>query len=81
MKHSSLREKETTLRSLLKALSWRVIATLTTILIAWLVYRDIKPALAIGGIEFTAKFFVYYGHERLWQLIPRGTIQRTANNS
>ncbi|MEO1844239.1 MAG: DUF2061 domain-containing protein [Roseibacillus sp.] len=80
MEPPSLREKETNARSLLKALSWRVIATLTTILIAWLVYRDIKPALAIGGIEFIAKFFVYYGHERLWQLIPRGTIRRTANN-
>jgi uncharacterized membrane protein len=80
MEPPSLREKETNARSLLKALSWRVIATLTTILIAWLVYRDIKPALAIGGIEFIAKFFVYYGHERLWQLISRGTIRRTANN-
>ncbi len=80
MEPPSLREKETNVRSLLKALSWRVIATLTTIQIAWLVYRDIKPALAIGGIEFIAKFFVYYGHERLWQLIPRGTIRRTANN-
>ena len=80
MEPPSLREKETNARSLLKALSWRVIATLTTILIAWRVYRDIKPALAIGGIEFIAKFFVYYGHERLWQLIPRGTIRRTANN-
>ena len=52
--------RESRKRSLLKAVSWRVLATATTILIAWAVYRDIKPALAIGGIEFLAKFLVYY---------------------
>ena len=45
-------EGESRRRSLLNAVSWRVLATLTTILIAWAVYQDIKPALAIGGIEF-----------------------------
>ena len=73
-------ERESNVRSLLKAVSWRVIATLTTILIAWLIYRDIRPALAIGGIEFFAKFFVYYGHERLWQLVPRGTVRRVVHD-
>lgn len=67
-------ERESNLRSWLKAISWRLIATTTTILIAWIVYHDIKPALAIGGIEFIAKFFIYYGHERLWQLLPRGVL-------
>ena len=63
--------RESRRRSLLKAVSWRVLATATTILIAWAVYRDIKPALAIGGIEFLAKFLVYYLHERAWQIFPR----------
>ena len=65
--------RESRKRSLLKAVSWRVLATATTILIAWAVYRDIKPALAIGGIEFLAKFLVYYLHERGWQIFPRTT--------
>jgi len=72
-------EKESKVRSLLKAVSWRVIATITTILIAWLVYRDIRPALAIGGIEFVAKFLVYYLHERLWQIVPRGRIRQAVS--
>ena len=71
-------QKESAVRSLLKALSWRIVATVTTILIAWLVFNDIERALAIGGIEFFAKFFVYYGHERIWQLVPRGTFRRAA---
>ncbi|MBL47743.1 MAG: hypothetical protein CMP28_02190 [Roseibacillus sp.] len=74
-------QKESNLRSLLKAISWRLIATGTTILIAWLVYRDIGPALAIGGIEFFAKFFIYCFHERLWQIIPRGTISKAVSSS
>ncbi len=70
------KEKESNFRSLFKAVSWRIIATATTIAIAWLISGDIRPALAIGGIEFFAKFFIYYGHERLWQLVPHGTFPR-----
>ena len=76
MKKIPAPEKESNVRSLLKAVSWRIIATLTTILIAWVVYGDIKPALTIGGIEFITKFFVYYGHERIWQLVPHGFFPR-----
>ncbi len=73
--------KDSNARSLLKAISWRVVAAATTILIAWIVYRDLRPALAIGGIEFFAKFLIYYGHERLWALVPRGTIRKIVNPS
>ena len=67
--------RESHLRSFLKALSWRVLATTTTALIAWFITGDISTAIAIGSIEFIAKFFIYYGHERVWQLVPRGTIR------
>ena len=72
---SPAQEMESKVRSLLKAVSWRMIATMTTILIAWAIYRDIRPALTIGGIEFFAKFLVYYLHERLWQKVPRGAFR------
>jgi uncharacterized membrane protein len=29
-------------------------------------------ALSIGSIEFLSKILLYYGHERLWALIPFG---------
>jgi len=67
--------RESHLRSFLKALSWRVLATTTTALIAWLITGDISTAIAIGSLEFIIKFFIYYGHERVWQLVPRGTIR------
>ena len=59
--------RESHLRSFLKALSWRVVATTTTAIIAWFITGDISTAIAIGSIEFVAKFFIYYGHERAWQ--------------
>ena len=68
--------RESRLRSILKSLSWRVVATLTTITIAYLVTGKIFIAFQIGGIEIIAKVIIYYFHERAWQLLPRGTIRR-----
>ena len=62
--------RETRLRSLLKAFSWRIVATLTTALIAYGITGEIETALAIGGIEFFLKFAIYYAHERAWQRVP-----------
>ena len=67
--------KESRLRSLLKALSWRIIATLTTTVIAYIITGKIDTAVMIGSIEFALKFVIYYAHERVWQWLPRGTIR------
>ena len=69
-------KKESQVRSMLKTISWRIIATTTTVTIAYFVFGDISNALKVGGIEFFAKMFIYYFHERLWQLAPRGSIRR-----
>jgi len=66
----SSRAKDSHVRSLLKALSWRVVATLTTSLIAYFIVGDITTAVTIGSIEFVLKFFIYYAHERAWTLVP-----------
>jgi uncharacterized membrane protein len=70
--------KESRLRSILKAITWRVVATSTIILIAFFTTGDIQAALEIGFIEFFIKFALYYLHERAWQLAPRGAIRRWA---
>lgn len=64
------------LRSVLKGLTWRCLATATTVLIAWIVFDDAKRALQVGGIEFITKFFVYYFHERAWAKVPLGTVRK-----
>lgn len=67
--------RESPLRSVLKGLTWRIIATTTTIVIALIVTGDIKPALKIGAVEFVAKFVVYYLHERAWARAPLGSVR------
>lgn len=53
-------------RHLAKAVTWRIVASLTTALIAWAFGL---PPKAIGGVfiaDLIIKFVLYYGHERLW---------------
>ena len=66
---ADLKNPNSHIRSLAKALTWRVTATLTTALIAYIVTGELSMAAMIGGIEFVVKFFIYYGHERVWNLI------------
>ena len=68
--------KESRLRSLIKGITWRILATATTITIAYIITREIGDALKIGGIEFFGKLIIYYLHERFWQRIPNGSIRK-----
>ena len=61
--------KDSVTKSILKTLSWRAIATLTTIIIAYILIGDISVALSIGLFEFIAKMIIYFIHERVWQTI------------
>ena len=66
---------ESHLRSILKGITWRIIATTTIIIIAWLTTGNIELALQIGVWEFLIKLALYYLHERAWQLVPRGSVR------
>ena len=68
--------RESRLRSVLKGFSWRILATLTTIAIAYIITGHVDNALKIGGYEFFIKMAVYYFHERAWQVLPRGTVRQ-----
>ena len=59
-------------RSLVKAISWRAIATLTTMVLVFLFTGDLITALGIGFLEIISKLFFYYSHERVWNLISWG---------
>jgi uncharacterized membrane protein len=61
--------RDSHVRSLAKALSWRVVATLTTSIIAYIITGQLDTAAVIGGIEFVLKFFIYYAHERIWAVV------------
>lgn len=68
-------------RSIMKAFSWRIIASATTFLITFIIFRQyseksfdevIQTATFITIIDFVAKILFYYLHERMWTNIKWG---------
>ncbi|RLJ67267.1 putative membrane protein [Lacinutrix venerupis] len=59
-------------RSLLKTISWRIIGTLDTVLISYLITGTLTMAISIGGIELVSKMALYFFHERAWNKINWG---------
>ena len=57
---------DTKKRTMVKTITWRITASLTTFLIAWILTGDILVGASIGSIEAIAKIFLYYFHERIW---------------
>lgn len=68
-------EVESHLRSIIKGLTWRVIASATIFLIVYLRTGEMNTAITVTSIEFFVKLLLYYLHERAWLLVPRGTIR------
>jgi len=64
--------KDAHYRSIIKAISWRTFATITTILIVFAFTRKLVLSLEIGTIEVMVKLIIYYFHERLWTLTSFG---------
>ena len=72
-------KKGSHIRSVLKGISWRIIASTTTVLVALVItcvfgQCDIEKALQIGGIEFLIKLAIYYLHERVWENCRRDGV-------
>ena len=61
-------------RSIAKALSWRVVATLITGVVAWQLTGRLDIAIEIGMLDATLKLAVFYGHERIWQRSGFGRV-------
>jgi uncharacterized membrane protein len=55
------------LMSLVKGISWRIVGTIDTIMIAWLVTGKIHMAVSIGSVEIFTKIALYYLHDRAWE--------------
>jgi len=68
--------KESKRRSILKTVSWRFWATLTTAILVYVFTGKIEWAVAIGGIEIVIKMIFYFLHERAWNNVNYGKKQR-----
>ncbi len=67
---------ESTQRSIVKALSWRILATVITAVIVYFLTGNLDFAAKVGLADTALKFLVYFGHERLWNRIPYGREQK-----
>jgi uncharacterized membrane protein len=53
--------------SICKTCTWRVVASLDTFLLSWLITGNIGMGASIASLEVLTKMFLYYAHERQWE--------------
>ncbi|MFD2099363.1 DUF2061 domain-containing protein [Flagellimonas iocasae] len=59
-------------RSIAKSISWRIVGTIDTIIISWIVTGTLSLAFSIGLVELVTKMVLYFFHERVWNGIKWG---------
>ena len=59
-------------RSIVKTISWRVVGTLATVIISYVITGTLALAFSIGGIELVSKMVLYFFHERVWNNLKWG---------
>lgn len=64
--------KDTIVRSFVKAYSYRICGSLTTVTISFFVTGDLGISAAIGFTEMILKPMIYWAHERVWNRIRWG---------
>ena len=63
---------ENPIRSLTKAVTWRVTGTIDTFIISWIITGEPLLASGIALTEILTKVFLFWGHERVWNRISWG---------
>jgi uncharacterized membrane protein len=63
---------DTPVRSLAKAVSWRVTGTIDTFLISWVITGQALLASGIALTEIMTKIGLYWMHERIWARVKWG---------
>ena len=64
--------KVTKSRSLVKALSYRIWGTLSSVVVAYVITKNAALSVTIAFWETVVKVFIYYAHERGWNMIQWG---------
>lgn len=59
-------------RHVMKTITWRLIGTIDTIIIGWIISGDPFIGLKIGSIEVITKMVLYFLHERIWYRMKFG---------
>ena len=62
----TVKEKSVLKRHIFKSISWRVIGTIDTMILGWVVTGNPLTGLKIGTLEVLTKMTLYFLHERIW---------------
>jgi uncharacterized membrane protein len=71
-----LGKKESHPRSIVKAVTWRILGSLDTFLLSFLITGSLHTAGAIASVETVTKIVLYYLHERGWSAIRWGREEK-----
>ena len=66
-------KEDSAIRSVIKTVSWRILATVTTVLVIYALTDDGDLAMTVGYLDATLKMGLYYFHERIWNRVRVGT--------
>lgn len=53
-------------RQIVKAITFRIIGTIDTVLVSWFITGSFEIGAILGGIEIFTKIVLYFFHERIW---------------
>lgn len=67
-------------RSVIKAISWRTVGTIDTMIVSYFITGNLVMAVSIGSIEVVTKMFLYYFHERAWNATAFGRVKVVEND-
>lgn len=65
---------ETHRRSIVKGITWRFIASTTTMAVVFVITGNLALVASVGLVDVTAKLFFYYLHERTWGTVHWGVL-------
>jgi len=63
-------------RHVLKTITWRIIGTIDTMILGWIITGNALTGVKIGGMEVVTKMVLYFLHERVWFKINFGLPKR-----
>jgi len=67
---------DTNLRSIIKALSWRLTGTIDTFIVSFFVTGELLIAGSIASIEILTKIVLFWMHERVWNNVKWGRFTK-----
>ena len=66
--------RTTRMRSMVKALTWMTVATISGFILVYLLTQNLTLGLVFASVNFTVKSVLYYIHERGWDVVKWGKV-------